>query len=708
MGLTTGSTGISVLGDKKEINSEDKIIALAGNPNVGKSTVFNGLTGMKQHTGNWTGKTVTTAQGYFKSKNSSFLLVDIPGTYSLKANSAEEECARDFICFKNPDAVVVVCDAVCLERNLNLALQIMETGQKILVCVNLLDEARRKGIYVDLNALEKELGVKVVGTSAKNKKTLKTLIQALENVDEIKNSVSVKYTDEIEFAVSLLEPIIKSLVKDKLNSRWLALKIISKEDSVVKAVKEHLGIDLFESSELNKSLKIALEGLEKSGIKRDKIGDVITSQIINKAQKISQKSIKRISSNGDRFDRRLDRILTGRITAFPIMLCLLAIVLWITVVGANYPSEWLSVLFSKLEMFLRNFLIYINSPDWFIGITVDGAYKVLSWVVAVMLPPMAIFFPFFTLLEDFGYLPRIAYNLDLPFKKCSACGKQALTLCMGFGCNAAGVTGCRIIDSKRERLMAVLTNSFVPCNGRFPALIAVITMFFTISVAGISNSLFSAMFLCFAIVFSVVITLLANRFLSKTFLKGMPSSFVLELPPYRKPRIAEIIVRSVFDRTLFVLGRAVCVAIPAGVVIWLLGNLFICDKSLLIYIAEFLEPVGRFFGMDGVILIAFILGFPANEIVIPLMIMTYTASNTLMDISNYEAVKELFINNGWNSITAICVIIFILFHWPCSTTLLTVKKETGSIKWTVLAFVLPTVTGLIMCAAVNFIGKLFF
>lgn len=322
-------------------------------------------------------------------------------------------------------------------------------------------------------------------------------------------------------------------------------------------------------------------------------------------------------------------------------------------------------------------------------------------------PAMAIFFPLFTLLEDAGYLPRIAYNLDKPFKRCCACGKQALTMCMGFGCNAAGVIGCRIIDSPRERLLAILTNNFVPCNGRFPTLIAVLTMFFVGTAGGFFDSVLSAVLLTAAIVLGVVMTLLITRLLSKTVLKGMPSSFTLELPPYRKPQIGKVIVRSIFDRTLFVLGRAVCVAAPAGLLIWLMANVTVGDATILNHCADFLDPVGKLMGLDGVILLAFILGLPANEIVVPIIIMTYMAQGSILELSDLAAMRALFVDHGWTWITAISMMLFSLMHWPCSTTLITIKKETGSWKWTGVSFLIPTVCGIVCCIAFASLARLF-
>ena len=341
------------------------------------------------------------------------------------------------------------------------------------------------------------------------------------------------------------------------------------------------------------------------------------------------------------------------------------------------------------------------------GLLILGVFRVLAWVVSVMLPPMAIFFPLFTLLEDSGYLPRIAYNLDKPFKSCHACGKQALTMCMGFGCNAAGIVGCRIIDSPRERIIAMITNNFVPCNGRFPTLIAIISMFFLGVSGGAFESLLSALLLTMFIVLGVFMTFAVSKALSMTVLKGMPSSFTLELPPYRRPQIGKVIVRSIFDRTLFVLGRAIVVAAPAGLLIWIMANVQVGGITLLAHCSGFLDPFAHMLGMDGVILMAFILGLPANEIVIPIIIMAYMAQGSILDFESLTQLKELLVNNGWTWITAVSTMLFSLMHWPCTTTLLTIRKESGSLKWTIMSFLIPTVCGIVICFAFNCVAQMF-
>jgi ferrous iron transport protein B len=703
MGLTNTSTGLEVLEQELKIEkttSTDKIIALAGNPNVGKSTVFNNLTGLNQHTGNWPGKTVTNAHGNYYHKDNNFILVDIPGTYSLMANSIEEEVARDFICFGNPDATVIVVDATCLERNLNLVLQTLEITSKVVVCVNLMDEAKRKNISIDLEELSKQLGVPVVGTSAIKGKGLQNLMDSVYDVafNEFSlNPLNIQYEELIEKAISKVELVLKPIIQDKLNTRWVALKLIDGDITLLNSINKYLGFNLNEQDEIINEVHNSRNFLDTEGISHDILRDKIVSHLVNMAESVSNKVVSFENKNHNNFDRKIDKYLTSKKFGIPIMIFLLAIVFWLTITGANYPSEMLAKGLFWLQDKFTDFFIWLDTPAWVHGVLIMGIYRTLAWVVSVMLPPMAIFFPLFTLLEDLGYLPRVAFNLDNFFKKSCACGKQALTMCMGFGCNAAGIIGCRIIDSPRERLIAIVTNNFVPCNGRFPILIAIISMFFAGFLDGPLKSIILALILTGVIVLGVIMTLIVSKLLSNTILKGIPSNFTLELPPYRKPQIGKIIVRSIFDRTLFVLGRAVAVAAPAGLIIWIMANIYIGNSSILTHSANFLDPFAKLIGLDGYILMAFILGFPANEIVIPIIIMSYMATGSLLELDSLVHLKDLLISNGWTWLTAVCVMLFSLMHWPCATTCLTIRKETQSLKWTAISFLVPTIIGIVVC-----------
>ena len=627
--------------NKSDIKADFKV-TLAGNPNVGKSTIFNALTGLNQHTGNWTGKTVECSSGTAKIKDKAFLLTDLPGTYSMIDFSEEETVTREFLANEKSDCVVIVTDATIIERNLSFALQVLSLQKNAVLCLNLCDEAEKNGILIDIDELSLNLGVPVICTCATRKGGIK----------ELKNTIYDICTDK------------KKCFRVERNFN---------------------GIDVLNAEKHKQNSEMLAE----------KSKQICKQTVFYSSKKMNERS------------RKADRILTSKAVGIPLMLLLFGVLFWITAVGANYPSEWLSQLFDFLKGELYNLFSLLSVPDFLTGILIDGVYTTLTWVVSVMLPPMAIFFPLFSIIEDSGYLPRIAFNLDKFFAKCGAHGKQSLTMAMGIGCNACGVTGCRLIESPQERLIAILTNNFMPCNGRFPTLIAIIMMFFAGSTFGIVSSIEVAAILLGIIVLCVMFTLLVSKFLSITIAKGELSGFALELPPYRKPQIFKTIVRSMLDRTLFVLGRAVVVAAPAGAIIWLTANIYIGDSSILSYCTDFLDPFGQLIGLDGVIVMALILGFPANETVIPIIIMSYMASGTLVDYTSYEQLLELFSANGWTAITAVCTMIMCVMHFPCSTTCLTIKKETGSLKWTLVSALLPTAIGIMLCLITANIMRIF-
>lgn len=606
-----------------------RTVALAGNPNVGKSTVFNALTGSRQHTGNWSGKTVACAEG--RLRGGGLTLTDLPGTYSLRAHSEEERAAREFLVSGQACAVVLVADAGCLERSLILALQVLEVQKNAILCLNLMDEAAKKGIEIDVVALERELGIPVIPCAARQGKGLHEL-----------------------------EAAIRRAAAGENETHPTAIRYPAMDEDLTEEQRD----------------------------------DIATAAAALRAEEIALTCVRQPECACARDDRADDVILSRRF-GVPLMLLLLAGVFYITLFGANVPSEWLSTHLLALGTPFAGALAKLGLPPLFVSMLTDGLWRVLATVVSVMLPPMAIFFPLFTLLEDAGYLPRVAFQLDHAFQCARASGKQSLTMCMGFGCNACGVSGCRIIDSPRERLIAILTNSFAPCNGRFPLLIFLCSVFFAGSAAG------GALLLTGVIAASVGLTLLVSRILSATVLRGEAVSFALELPPYRMPQIGRVIVRSVRDRTLFVLARAAAVAAPAGVLIWILANVQIGNTAILSHITAFLDPAARVFGIDGVILLAFILGFPANELVMPLIVMGYLSSGTIASGVDFASFRAQLLANGWTVQTALCTLVLTVAHAPCSTTCLTILRETRSAKWTLAAVLIPAGIGLALCILIH-------
>lgn len=736
-----------------DLENADYVITLAGNPNTGKSTVFNNLTGLRQHTGNWPGKTVTRAEGAYSYNEKRYKVVDLPGTYSLLSTSVDEEVARDFILFGRPNVTVIVADATRLERNLNLTLQILEITDRAVLCVNLMDEARRNHIEINIRALSRELGIPVIAASARSKQGMQDLLAAIEEV------ASGKYTCKprriksqpanLKHAISVIAEKINGVFPDLPNVNWVALRLLEGDQSIIDAIRSgdlgSLKQDLPSTvSEEERDLKAGLASQERvtsqgrvtsregtasqqgqntlkereevlsvANAERWDLGlnfhDTVIETIYSEASAVAQKTVS-LSGNKPPYslDLKIDKIVTGKWTGFPIMFLLLAGVFWITISGANYPSGLLfSLLVDKLHPLLNGWAQAAHFPWWLSGVLIDGAYLSMAWVISVMLPPMAIFFPLFTLLEDFGYLPRVAFNMDSLFRKAGAHGKQALTMSMGFGCNAAGVVAARVIDSPRERLIAIITNNFSLCNGRWPTQILIATIFIGAAVPAAMAGVVSAAAVVGVALLGIFLSLVVSWGLSKTVLKGEASTFSLELPPYRPPRIWQTLYTSLIDRTLFVLWRAMVFAVPAGIVIWLVANVTISGVSLAEYFIDWSNPFALIFGLNGIILLAYIIAVPANEIVIPTILMLTVlmtgitgvgaGAGVMIDNASIGQTGDILRAGGWTTLTAVNLMLFSLLHNPCSTTIFTIYKETRSVKWTMVSTFLPLALGFTIC-----------
>ncbi len=713
----------------------DFLVALAGNPNTGKSTVFNALTGLRQHTGNWPGKTVTRAEGTFRHQDHNVKVVDLPGTYSLQAGSTDEEVARDFLLFGQPDVTVIVVDATRLDRNLNLVLQILEVTDRVVVLLNLMDEARRHGIGVDPKALAHELGVPVIPGAARQGVGIPELRDAILAVATRAEATTPRrihaHAPEVDAAINAVVPAVEAAYPGLPNARWVALRLLNADDRVVQAVRSGELAALVPTGATAPAIHATVGGEDDPTIAAlfdavvdtrwrltPDFHDTLTAGLFAEAEQITAAvqvtGLRRMRVD---FDKQLDRLLTSRWTGFPLMILLLALVFWITIAGANVPSAMLAtLLIDKLHPILQGFGVALGMPGWMNGLLFDGMYLATAWVIAVMLPPMAIFFPLFTLLEDFGYLPRVAFNMDRMFQRVGAHGKQALTMCMGFGCNAAGVVATRVIDSPRERLVAIITNNFSLCNGRWPTQILIASIFLGTLVPAHLAGLVSAAAVVGIALLGVFFMLGVSWALTRTVLRGEASTFSLELPPYRPPQFLQTLYTSLIDRTAIVLWRAIVFAMPAGAVIWLIANIHIGDASIAAHLVEWMNPFGILLGLNGVILLAYVVAIPANEIVIPTILMLTvlvggvagvgSGDGVMFELESISAVGTLLREHGWTTLVGVNLMLFSLLHNPCSTTIYTIYKETRSVRWTTLATLMPVALGFVVCFLVAQVWRL--
>lgn len=651
-------------------------ILLIGNPNVGKSSIFNKLTLSHEQTGNWTGKTVELASKKIIGTN--YTLIDLPGIYSLSSLSEEEAITKNTLLFENYKKVIYVSDGTNLEKNLYLLLQILQITKEVILCINMVDILEIKNIKIDTEKLSEILGIKVIRCSTFKNIGFKELIESLDA--ESYSLFSYTYSKEIEEHIYN----ISKLLPDYFNDRYISLSVLSKDKNIVEVIKEKYGIDI-----INKGVNDYLMSIN---------GEDISDEISLTINKLSKEIINKVYLNNSKGNNILDKFFSNKLVTIILMFLIMFSIFFITIVLSNYPSELLSFVFSKIENILYNIVIYFKVPQFIYEPLLFGIYRIVTFIVSVMFPPLVIFFLLYTYAEESGILPRIAFNLDKVFSMCGCHGKQCLTMCTGFGCNACAVVGSRIIDSKRDKLIAILTNSFIPCNGRFPMIIAFITMFLVNS----NNRLLISLYLCLFIGLSIIISFLVSFILSKTILRGYPGFFVLELPDYKKVKITKILKESIVYKSLSILKKAIKVSIPCGIIIWIFTNIKICNMTLFESFSYFLNPFAKMIGLDGVILFSFLLALPANEIVIPIIMMGYLGLSNVSTISNYLEIKNVLINNGWTINTAISTILFSIMHFPCGTTLSTIRSEVGT-KWMIYSFFIPLICGITILFIFNLI-----
>ena len=685
------------------MNEKRIVVAMAGNPNVGKSAIFNALTGSRQHVGNWPGKTIERAEGIFYHGDWEIHLVDLPGTYSLAAQSPEEVVARDYILSGEPDVVVNVVDATSLERNLNLTLQILELTDRVVVALNLMDEVRRRGWEIDVKALEADLGVPVVPTVATEDEGFPQLAAALVEVAEGRRQthpVSVDYGLTVEGHIQSLEADLASLGIDG-RRRWIALRLLEDDPEIVEAFKAgNLSSCCLKKDDLSASPEALQAVLRRAARLRESTRPDARVEIVRRryefADEVFRRTARRLRPVEESPTERLDRIFIHRVWSWPIMLAMLVAVLWITIQGANVPSDMLGTAFGWLADVTRGFLVRLHAPWWVVGPLVDGLIVGTGTVIAVMLPPMIIFFTAFNLLEDIGFIPRVAFNLDRLMQAVGSQGKHTLVAMMSFGCNVTGVLTCRIIENAKDRVVAIVTSPLILCNGRFGAGLALIILFFGKRALVVTLAY---------LVISVGAMLLATWVLNRVFFRREPSGFVMELPPYRKPNWGQVIWRTLAHQVGHTMGRAVMIAAPATLLIWLLGNLppgAPFERTAVGRLVGVLAPLGRPFGLSGEMLAALLFALPAKEIVVPSLAMTYGLQATLADS---EAVLG-YLGHTWTPLVAFSFLTFYMLYLPCLVTVWATWKETRNLKWTLMGSVVPLVTASVITFLVYQGGRL--